>query len=193
MLFAISDEEAMGRVQTLADPAAFARLVERWEQPIQRLCARMTGDYHLGQDLKQEAFARVFAGRNRYRPPARFSTWIWRIALNLCYDELRRRHRHGECSLPRVAANEEQASTEVSPDNHLVAQEEHRMLRQALQRLPETQRRALVLRFCHGLKLREISEILNVPGSTANSRIALGLAQLTRMLKTKLEPDSFFV
>src|SRR6185503_17139373 len=95
----MTDEQAMWRVQMQDDHRAFAHLVERWEAPILRLCARMTGDLHRGEDLKQEAFARVFVRRKGYRPPAKFSTWLWRIALNLCYDELRKRERHGECPL----------------------------------------------------------------------------------------------
>jgi len=57
--------------------------VERWEEPIRRLCARMTGDPHRAEDLKQKAFARVFEKRKSFQPSARFSTWLWRIALNL--------------------------------------------------------------------------------------------------------------
>src|SRR6266480_4947280 len=95
-LFSMTDEQAMMRVQAQDDPGAFARLVERWEEPIRRLCARMTGDPHRGEDLKQETFSRLFEKRKDYEPTGRFSTYLWRIALNLCYDELRRRERRGE-------------------------------------------------------------------------------------------------
>src|SRR5258708_10015326 len=90
-LFGITDEQAMWRVQTQADERAFAQLVARWQGPIQRLCARMTGDPHCGEDLAQETFVRVFARRKEYQPTGKFSTWLWRIALNLSYHELRRR------------------------------------------------------------------------------------------------------
>lgn len=63
--FTITDEQAMWRVQNADDPAAFARLVERWETPIQRLCARMTGDLHRVEDLAQEAFARHPSARGQ--------------------------------------------------------------------------------------------------------------------------------
>src|SRR5580765_7662028 len=98
-LFGISDEQAMWRVQTEDDERALALLVRRWEGPIQRLCLRMTGDVQRGEDLAQETFVRVFAKRSDYQPEGRFSTWLWRIALNLCYDELRRRRRREESSL----------------------------------------------------------------------------------------------
>src|SRR5207249_11803486 len=98
-LFSMTDEQAMWRVQTQEDHHAFAQLVERWEEPIRRLCARMTGDTHRAEDLKQETFARVFEKRKSFQPNARFSTWLWRIALNLCYDELRRINRRSESPL----------------------------------------------------------------------------------------------
>ena len=148
----------------------------------------MTGDAHRGEDLKQETFARVFARRKDFRTDRKFSTWVWRIALNLCYDELRKLSRHGECSLEGNEAEpvHEPASEEPSPDLRLEAQEECELVRQALLRLPEAQRSVLVLRYCEGLKLREISEILEIPETTASSRIAVGLARITRLLEPEL-------
>src|SRR5437763_822286 len=96
LLFSHTDEEAMCRVRTHDDHGEFARLMARWEKPIRNLCVRMTGDIHRGEDLKQETFARLFEKRKEYEPTGRFSTYLWRMALNLCYDELRRRERRRE-------------------------------------------------------------------------------------------------
>src|SRR6185503_19756859 len=63
-----TDEQAMWRVKMDDDAEAFADLVARWEKPIQRLCSRMLGDIHRGEDLTQETFARVFARRKNYEP-----------------------------------------------------------------------------------------------------------------------------
>ena len=63
----------------------------------------MTGYSHPGEDLAQEPFARVFAKRKNYQPRGKFSSWLWRIALNLCYDELRRRLRREESSLDAMS------------------------------------------------------------------------------------------
>jgi len=182
----MTDEQAMWRVQMRDDHRAFAHLVERWEAPILRLCARMTGDPHRGEDLKQEAFARVFVHRKDFRPPAKFSTWLWRITLNLCYDELRKRERHGECPLEEEWIDHERACEEPLPDKRLVSSEECDLVRQALLRLPDVQRAALFLRYCEGLKLRELAEILEVPETTAASRVSAGLAQITRLLEPQL-------
>src|SRR5256886_1743254 len=160
-LFAITDEQAMWRVQMQDDEAAFAQIVRRWEGPIQRLCVRMTGDAHRGEDLAQETFARVFARRKDYQPSGRFSSWLWRIALNLCYDELRRRQRREETSLDgmcgeAMAALEAFVAPEPTPDKSLVEQERSELVRKALMQLSETYRTVLVLRHYENLKFREI-------------------------------------
>src|SRR5213596_335706 len=99
LLCARTDEEAMCRVKRHDDHSEFARLIKRWEEPIRRLCTRMLGDAHRGEDLKQDTFLRLFEKRKTYEPTGKFSTFLWRIALNLCYDELRRTQRRGECPL----------------------------------------------------------------------------------------------
>jgi RNA polymerase sigma-70 factor (ECF subfamily) len=191
-VFSSSDEQAMWRVRTADDHQAFAQLVARWEQPIYRLCARMLGDPHRGEDLKQEAFKRVFDKRKDYQVQSKFSTWLWRIALNLCYDELRsckRRNRHFEQVRSETADAEpvENATDEPTPFLRLVQQEESSLVRQALQRLDEDSRSVLVLRYCEGLKLREIAELLDLAESSVHHRISVGLAALTRLLEPQFD------
>jgi len=150
----------------------------------------MLGNYHRGEDLKQEVFARIFARRKAFHNGSRFSTWLWRVALNLCYDELRK-HQRNE-TLP-LESNDvpEPAFDGPSPDSLLAVQEECELVRRALLRLPEAARSAVVLRYCEGLKLREISEILEIPETTASSRIAAGLAQITRILEPDFPENTF--
>lgn len=171
------------RLQSGGDHQAFAQLVRRWEGPILRLCARMTGDLLRAEDLKQETFARVFTRRGTFQPGTRFSTWVWRIALNLCYDELRKVQRRSEFSLLADEETVEIADETISPDLQAANLEEVDLLRSALLRLPETLRSVLVLRFCEDLKLREVSEILALPESTVRYRLAEGLTRLTRLLE----------
>ena len=190
-LFGISDEQAMWRVQTQDYERAFAQLVRRWESPIQRLCVRLTGDAHRGEDLAQESFVRVFARRKEYQPNGKFSTWLWRIALNLCYDELRRRRRREESSLEDVGGEplamlEAFTAPEPAPDKSLAQRERGELVRRALLRLPEMYRVVLVLRHYEDLKFREIAEVLDVPEGTVKSRMAEALTQLSRLLKPML-------
>ena len=185
-LFAISDEQAMWRLRMHDDEHAFTLLVRRWESTIQRLCTRMTGDLHRGEDLAQETFVRVFARRRDYQASGKFSTWLWRIALNLCYDELRRQQRRwessGEIDDGKLDTLEGFVSPESTPEKHLAERERGEFVRRALAQLPEIYRTVLVLRHYQDLKFREIAEVLNVPEGTVKSRMAEALSQMNRLL-----------
>ena len=187
-LFATNDEQLMWRVKLQDDPQAFARLVARWEKPIQRLCARMTGDAHRAEDLTQTAFTRVFLRRADWEPAGRFSTFLWRVALNLCHDELRRSQRRGESSLDAMEEVEGAEATGFAtdapaPDAQAETRERGELVRQALAALPAHYREVVVLRHYEGLKFREIGEVLRIPEGTVKSRMAEALEQLNQRLK----------
>jgi RNA polymerase sigma-70 factor (ECF subfamily) len=187
-LFAASDEQLMWRVKLDDDASAFARLVARWEKPIQRLCFRMTGDVHRAEDLTQTAFTRVFTRRAEWEPIGKFSTFLWRVALNLCHDDLRRQQRRGEFSLDALAEmngaeSEAFAGSEPLPDEQAQAQERGELVRRALAELPGTYREVVVLRHYEGLKFREIGEVLGIPEGTVKTRLTRALDQLNRRLK----------
>jgi len=174
-LGAKTDEEAMCQVKLHDDHHEFDRLVKRWEQPIRRLCSRMVGDSHRGEDLKQDTFLRLFEKRKDYQPKGRFSTFLWRIALNLCYDELRRQKRRRELLNPIDSDdNNEPGYDPVSecsgPDTRTAELEEGELLRHF-----------------EDLKLCRIAEILEIPEGTVNSRMAEALVRLSRILEPKLK------
>jgi len=193
--FTLSDEQAMWRARTGADLHAFGLLVDRWRRRIYGLCLRMTGCAHTAEDLTQEVFVRIFDRRRAYDASQKFSSWMWRIAVNLCYDELRRVRRRHELPLDddtseggtRVRLEVIDSST---PHLRLQEREEAEFVRAALLPLPEIYRSVLVLRHYENLKLREIAEVLDIPTGTVNSRMAEGLAQLTRLLEPQLERKS---
>ncbi len=187
-LLAATDEQMMWRVKSADDAQAFARLVARWQAPIQRLCARMTGDPHRAEDLCQGVFVRVFAARAHWEPRGKFSTFLWRIALNLCHDELRKTHRRGECSLDALAEAgggglDLLAADDPPPDVQAQAQERGEMVRRALLKLPPQYREVLALRHYERLKFHEIAAVLDIPEGTVKSRAAEALTQLGRLLK----------
>src|SRR5262245_25088932 len=112
-----SDEEAMRAVQLQGNHDAFNRIVDRWELPIRRLCVRMSGDEHRGEDLAQETFARLFTQRHQYDASRKFSTWLWRVALNLCFADARRRSRQDAISLDAIGDDVEAIGKKgASPD-----------------------------------------------------------------------------
>ncbi len=187
--FQAGDEQAMWRLRHEDDAGAFAELMERWETPVRRLCARMVGDVHRAEDLSQETFARVFAHRHSFDTGGRFSTWMWRIAVNLCHDELRRRVRRPESPFPYAEGedggvrDDGPACEQPSPSEAAAKVEEAEWVRRALVRLPEIYRAVVVLRHFEGLRFAEIAEILGIPTGTAKSRMAEGLDRLGELLR----------
>ena len=176
----VSDEQAMQRVQATGDPRAFTQLLARWDAPIRRLCIRMTGNEHLGEDLAQEAFTRVFTHRDQFDSSRRFSTWLWRIALNLCHEEARKSGRRGEVSL-RIGPGDDTptiACPQRRPPDRAQASEGAERVRLAMAKLPDSHRAVVVLREYEGLKFREISEVLGVPEGTVKWRMSEALDQL---------------
>ena len=192
-LFSSTDEQAMWRVRTDDDAEAFAKLVARWQGPIQNLCARMTGDAHRGEDLAQDTFARLYARRKNYEPTARFSTFLWRMALNICYDELRKIKRRGEFSLHKHDDDDGPAfdpgADEPAPDARLAESERAETVRHALLQLAEPYRVVVVLRHYEGLKFREIGDVLGIPEGTVKSRMAEALTQLGKRLNPLLTDE----
>lgn len=181
----------MVRVKEQGDHEAFAVLVNRWQGPITRLCVRMMTDEQRGEDLAQETFAKLFRKRESYKPIGKFSTYLWRVAMNMCYDELRKRKHQWEREFEQLNTEGEErhdriAVLEETPMDETVKNEEADMVRAALAKLPETYRSVLVLRHYEGLKLREIAEILKIPAGTVNSRMAEALTRLSRTLGPKL-------
>ena len=183
----LSDEQLMRRVRTQGDHAAFARLVDRWQLPIRRLCVRMTCDEHRGEDLAQDAFARVFASRHQYDDARRFSTWLWRIALNLCYAEARSNSRRRQPPVP--LEGEDVKTGERGPHERAVQSERALLVRNALERLPESHRAVVVLREYEGLKFREIADVLDVPEGTVKWRMSEALDELSRQLTPVVTND----
>jgi RNA polymerase sigma-70 factor (ECF subfamily) len=177
----------MWRVKLESDPQAFAELMKRWQQPIHNLCARMVGDLHRAEDLAQAAFVRLYSVRLTWEPQAKFSTFLWRIALNLCHDELRKSKRLGECSLDALEADEPGLASvpldEPGPDAQLEQRELAEEVRQGLLKLAPHYREVVVLRHYERLKFFEIGEVLGIAEGTAKSRMFEALNQLTRLLK----------
>lgn len=142
------DEELLSRVAR-GDSAASRALVARKLPRLLSLAGRMLDDPSEAEDVAQEAFVRVWKQAPRWRPgEARFDTWLHRVAVNLCYDRLRRR-RERPCADPPDRADEG-----PGPDRGLQAQDTGRRVTAALQALPDRQREAIVL--CHYQELGNI-------------------------------------
>ncbi len=161
------------------DEDAFDRLVERYSPQVWALLSRFLGPRGAREDLVQEVFLRVIRSRERYRPTARFSTWLYRIAYNLAVNETQRGGPEA-LSLDQPAApglggdlslGELQESHSPDPSSALEQEDVVRAVRAAIARLPEQQRLALVLAKYHDLPYAEIAQVLGSSEKAVKSLI----------------------
>jgi RNA polymerase sigma-70 factor (ECF subfamily) len=142
------DDELLARIAD-GDAAAARALVDRKLQRVLSLASRMLGDAAEAEDVAQDTFFRVWKHAPRWKPGvAKFDTWLHRVALNLCYDRLRRRRETPMAEPP------ERADEGPAPDRGLIAADTGARVTQALQALPDRQREAIVL--CHYQELGNI-------------------------------------
>ncbi|HEX6853401.1 MAG TPA: sigma-70 family RNA polymerase sigma factor [Candidatus Polarisedimenticolaceae bacterium] len=165
-------------------------LVARWEQPLFRFVLRLVGRDDEARDVCQETFLRVLDRARHYRPGAKFSTWMYQIALNLCRDRARRNRRWDRILVhPRPAADDPApepaavAPEDEQPEAALEAEERRAAVRRVLESLPTEQREVVVLKEYEGLKFREIAEVLGLPESTVKSRMYFALESMRGALE----------
>ena len=180
----LTDEELVA-LATAGDLDCFNQLVARWERPIYALAYRTLGREEDARDVVQEAFLRAFRGLRNFRGDAKFSSWLYRITLNLCRDWIRRERRTPVSQAPDgIDIIELAGETEPSESiEDLVSRKDMaRAVERAMARLPEEQRTAIVLKEYHGLTFQEIAELVGCPLSTVKTRLYQGLIVLRREL-----------
>jgi RNA polymerase sigma-70 factor, ECF subfamily len=179
-----TDEELVAR-SIGGDSESFNELVLRWERPIYALAYRTIGREEDARDVCQETFLRAFRALPGFRGQAKFSSWLYRIALNLCRDWIRRERRTPIVQPPEdVDVMELAAASEPSESiEDIVARKDlSRAVERAMALLPDEQRTAIVLKEYHGLTFQEIAELLGCPLSTVKTRLYQGLTVLRREL-----------
>jgi RNA polymerase sigma-70 factor (ECF subfamily) len=181
----MSDEELVARSRG-GDLDSFNQLVLRWERPIYALAYRVIGREEDARDVAQETFLRAFRALSGFKGQAKFSSWLYRITLNLCRDWIRRERRTPVMQAPEgvdlIELAGEATPTESIED--LVARKElSQAVAQAMARLPEEQRTAIILKEYHGLTFQEIADLLDCPLSTVKTRLYQGLTILRRQLQ----------
>lgn len=187
------DADLMLRVKR-GDTAAFEELVEKYKQPVMNLCSRTLRDQTEAEDLAQNVFVQVFKSADRYRVEAKFTTWLFTIARNLCLNEIRRRSRHPAESLDAAENPEDESASRQFEDRKntsapdlLLRDELTSKVEEALAALPENQRTAILLFKEKDLSYEEISEILGCSLSATKSLIHRGREALKQKLKPYLK------
>jgi len=180
-----TDEELVAR-SISGDAESFNQLVLRWERPIYALAYRVIGRDEDARDVCQETFLRAFRALPGFKGEAKFSSWLYRIALNLCRDWIRRKRRTPLVEMPDGVDVSELASAQGPAESieDLVGRREmSRVVAECMRNLPEEQRTAIVLKEYHGLTFQEIADLQQCPLSTVKTRLYQGLSVLRRQLE----------
>ena len=183
------------------DERAFARLVERHERAVYAFCLRMLGEPAAAEDALQEVFLRVVKSAARYRPTARFTTFLFTIARNHCLDFQRKARHRKTTSLDRPLKDSEGSGGTVvehtaderspAPDRGIHSAQLRVLLEAALAELSEEQREVFLMRQYGGLPFKEIAEVVGVPENTVKSRMRYALGHLrAELAKRGVTPET---
>ncbi len=157
------------------DRNAFGILVRRYQKQVFTLMHRFTNSPTEAADLTQEAFMKAYNRLETFQPGKRFFVWLYTLSLNLARDYARRNKKYAESLLEDTNSVDEKTPDQ---EGRLIQQGEIRAVREALNRLPDDFREALILRYRENLSMKDIARILNLSVSGAKMRIHRGLIKL---------------
>lgn len=189
-----SDEDLLLAYQAKGDRPAFEELVRRYETELYSYLRNYLGDAQMAEDAFQATFLQVHLKCSQFEPGRKVRPWLYTVATNQAIDAQRRNRRHRMVSLDRCrgtgGSDEEDTGPlmnlldgdEVSPVEQFEAAEDSWRVRQAVERLPETLRRVVLLVYYQGMKYREAADVLEVPVGTVKSRLHAAICKLNESL-----------
>ena len=179
-----TDEELVAAFQD-GDASAFDQLVRRWDRRVHGAIYRVVGADEDVRDLCQEAFLKAYRGLGTFKREARFSSWLYQIAINVCRDRMRRRKGKVAVSLDELdEASDGRLRTKAPSPLELVERRDmRRLVERAMGALSADEREVIVLKEYQGLTFPEIAEALAIPQSTVKTRLYRGLSQLRHRLE----------
>ncbi|MEP0004890.1 MAG: sigma-70 family RNA polymerase sigma factor [Balneola sp.] len=191
-----SDEDLMEYFQNDHEPA-FTELVRRYQHRLHNFLYRYTHDHQDCEDLVQETFLRVHKSKASYERIAKFSTWMYTIALNLAKSLYKKKQRMYKVSIHKDPNDSEDFEMHIEDPNILPDQELHEklsleQLEKALMSLPEDFREVVMLRDLQDMTYEEISDATGIPMGTVKSRINRGRAQVQHMIESYVDLGTSF-
>ena len=171
-----ADERELIRRAQRGDRAAFDAVVRLYDHEVLRLALKVVGSPEEAQDLYQEAFLKVYRSLGHFRFDSRFSTWLYRVVMNVCLDHLRKQKGRGEVQAPATEDGETDYfqnvaddRPELHPERSLKGREIGGRIRTALERLNPRERMVFELRHYQGMKLRAIGQLCGTTEETAKN------------------------
>ena len=178
-----NDENKLIERASGGDPAAFNRLMEMHEKRMYAVALRMCGNREDAQDCLQESMLRVYRAIGGFKGQSSFGTWVYRITMNTCLDELRRKKNKQSTSLDNMLDQGWSPTDDsASPEKQAIQSEMRKSISKSIQELPEDMRSVIIMRDVHGYSYDEIAEMLNVNVGTIKSRISRGREKLREKL-----------
>jgi RNA polymerase sigma-70 factor (ECF subfamily) len=176
-----TDDELVARCRDGSDEA-FAELVARYKARVFGIIVRTTGDASRADDLAQEVFLRIYRGLPYFRGQARLSTWIYRVAANVCFEQ---RHAPARIEVPaEQAGDEERAPRQLaSHDGSFERLELRDRLSKALARLPPNYRFLVAAHYLKDVRYEDLAEALNMPLGTVKTNLYRARQQLRKILE----------
>ncbi len=173
------------------DQNAFADIVDLYKDKIYQLCYRMLGNAHEAEDIAQEAFIRAYVNIESFDVNRKFSTWLYRIATNLCIDRLRKRKPNYYLD---AEMNDQEGldgytlipGDERTPESEYLLSETQQTIHYAIEGLPAKYKSVIILRYLQELSLSEISDVLDMPVTTVKTRLHRGREFLRKKLQYKV-------
>ena len=191
-----SDEQLMFSLIEKGDLGAFEELLTRYEPPLFLYIIRHIRDYHKAQDLFQETFYRIYKHRKSFNPNLKFSTWVYRIATNLCINEIKAKKNKVELSLDdsdlaKLSSHNslsERATKMIfnpTTEETLIKKDLEERIKELLEYLPEKLRSIFILSKYQELSNQEIAEVLEMPLGTVKSRLRQGFKLLYEIIEKR--------
>ncbi|MED1203885.1 RNA polymerase sigma factor SigW [Heyndrickxia acidicola] len=170
------------------DQNAFGEIVEIYKDKVFQICFRMLGNRHEAEDIAQEAFLRAYVNISSFNQDRNFSTWLYRIATNLCIDRIRKKKPdyYLDAEVPGTEGLDmysQIAASGISPESEVEGMELQEIVQKEISALPEKYRSVIILKYLEDLSLNEISEILDMPLGTVKTRIHRGREALRKQLR----------
>jgi RNA polymerase sigma-70 factor, ECF subfamily len=169
------------------DQNAYADIVNLYQHKLYQVCYRMLGNKQEAEDIAQEAFIRAYINLHSYDQKRKFSTWLYRIATNLCIDRIRKKKPDYYLDAEVAGTDGLDMYSQIAADEQLPEEAVEQMelqdrIQYEISRLPDKYRSVIVLKYIEEMSLQEISEILDMPLGTVKTRIHRGREALRKQL-----------